>query len=221
MRRISGILIIAAFALCSCSPLHIVMDKSKKGERTILTSDQRLMGYKDGTISVALGCRIQGRDTVLAILLTSDADKGHCVFEKDDKLMFRLKDGEEIHLTNIYDKSAYESRTRVETTTNRTYDFGYTYSYSPWTGDIYITPYEISRMVPRTRTVKESASYALYFISLKQLGSICSKEIVKVRVELEDQDVDITSTSGLPDLFTRLANCLGERARTEFHREEF
>jgi len=221
MKRALVIFAVMALALCSCNPLRIVMDKNKKGERTILTSNQRMTGYHDGTISAALGCRIQGKDTVLAVLLTSDADKGHCVFENGDKLQFRMKDGQEISLVNVYDKSAYESETRVETTTERRYDYGYAYTYSPWVDGVYIAPYEISHMVPRTYTIKETKSYALYLITLKQMNNICTKEIVKVRIELEDQDVDIKDGSSMNDLFCRLINCLGTRARAKFQREEF
>jgi len=221
MKRVLVIFAAMALALCSCSPLYIVMDKNKKGERSIMTSTQRLCSYRDGVIKTALGCRIQGKDTVLAILITSDADKGHCVFENGDKLMFRLKDGKEIHLSNILDKKAYESETRIETTTTRVYDYGYAYSYSPWTGDVYLAPYEIGRMVPRTYTVKETASYALYLVSLQQILDICTKDVVKVRVELEDQDLDITDASNVSDLYTRILTCLGERARAQFQREEF
>jgi len=221
MKRTLIIFAAMAFLVCSCNPLRIVMDKNKNGERTIVTSEHRMFGYKDGHFSAALGCQIHGKDTVLAILLSSDADKGHAVFDKDDKLMFRLKDGHTITLSNVYDRSAYHTEVKTETYSERVVDYTFAYNYSPWVDAFYVSPYQINTFVPRTRTYRESTSYALYLLSLKELIGVCYGDVVKVRVEVDDGYAEQDPANGISDLFKELAECLGKRARADFKEQQF
>lgn len=221
MKRTLIIFAAMALAVCSCNPLRIVMDKNRNGERTIVTSSHRFFSYKDGVLDIALGCQIHGKDTILAILLTSDADKGHAVFDNGDKLMFRLKDGKTITLSNVYDKSAYETQTRVETYTERHVDYTYGYAYSPWADAFYVSPYQISTFVPRTHTIHESKSYALYLVTLKQMTDLCCNEVVKVRVQVDDGDADLDPAHGITELLNQIGDCLGKRARADFKLQEF
>jgi len=221
MKKSIIILAAAIMALCSCSPLRIVMNTTTPdGERTILTSDQPLFSYNQGQLTAALGCRIHGKDTVLAILVTSDADSGHGIFNKGDRIMVRFNDNSEFSIENLYDKE-FETHTETGVTNQMVTDFGYAYSYDPFLDDIYLTPYQINRMVPRAYTRKVSNSYALYLLNREQITSLMTKPIVKLRVEIENADLDMPYTDGLNDYFTALMSCLWEGIGNQFERSAF
>jgi len=184
MKKTIAIFAAAILALCSCSPLRIVMNTtSPDGERTIVTSDQPLFTYSQGQLTAALGCRIHGRDTVLALLVTSDADSGHGIFGKGDRVMVRFQDNTEFSIENLYDKE-FETHTETGVTQHMQTDYGYAYSYDPYFDDIYLTPYQINRMVPRAYTRKVSNSYALYLLNREQITSLMTKPVIKLRVEI-------------------------------------
>ncbi|MCQ2182092.1 MAG: hypothetical protein MJY89_01635 [Bacteroidales bacterium] len=218
------VVIIAAtiLALCSCSPLRIVMNStSPDGERTILTSDQHLFSYNKGELTAALGCRIQGRDTVLALLVTSDANSGHGIFDKGDRIMVRFNDESVMELTNIYDKE-FETYTESGVTQHMRTDFGYAYYYDAWTGSIDLTPYQINRMIPEAYTRKVSNSYALYLLSKKDIVALMTKPVIKFRVEIEDADLDMPNTGEVNNLFSAMMSCLKEDGiNKKFERSAF
>lgn len=222
MKKSIFILAATILALCSCSPLRIVMNTtSPDGERTIVTSEQHLFSYNQGEMEAALGCRIHGKDTVLALLVTSDANSGHGIFDKGNKLMVRFNDKSEIELKNIYDKE-FESHTETGVTQQMRTDFGYAYTYDYWTDTIDLTPYQINRMVPQSYTRKVSKSYALYLLTRKQITALMTKPVVKLRVEIEDADLDMPNTEGVNDLFTALMSCLMEEGvNKKFERSDF
>lgn len=222
MKKTIILLAAALMTVCSCSTLRIVMNTTgSNGERTILTSDQHLFNYSEGELTAALGCRIQAKDTVLALLITSDANTGHGIFSKGDKVKVRFSDNSEISLTNIYDKE-FESHTETGVTEHLKTDFGYAYSYDPYFGDIYVTPYQISRMVPQAYSRKVSKSYALYLLNRKEITSLMTSPVIKLRVEIEDADLDMPDTQGVNSLFTALMGCLKEEGiDKKFERSEF
>lgn len=199
---------VCLFTVSSCSPLRIIMNRTNKGERTILTSNLRLFSYNGGTISAALGTRIrQPKDTLLAVLITCDADSDHGIFDKDDRLLMRLTDGSQISLTNLYDKE-FETETTTNTTQDRVTSYGYDYTYSPWTGGVYVYPYEVSTFIPRTYTTKTSYSYALYLIPKQDLKDIIDKGVTKLRVEIENKELDMPNPNAAKQVFANLKACL-------------
>lgn len=220
MKRIITFIAFAAI-LCSCYPLTIVMNSTNsKGERTVLTSNQPLFTTSRGSFDVALGTRIAGRDTVIAVLITADTNDNHGIFNKDDKMMFKLSNGKVISLTNVYDK-AFDTHTETDVTQTPRTDWGYAYSYSPWSDNIYVTPYAINRMVTRVSTRKINNSYALYLISRDQLWNIISNQVTKLRVEVEDNEYDMPNTDNVSSLFKDITDCLiggvaVRRAKKEF-----
>jgi len=222
MKKSFLILSAAILALCACSPLRIVMNTtSPEGERTIVTSEQHLFSYNQGEMEAALGCRIHGKDTVLALLVTSDANSGHGIFDKGNKLMVRFNDNSVIELKNLYDKE-FESHTETGVTQQMKTDFGYAYTYDWWTDSIDLTPYQINRMVPQAYTRKVSKSYALYLLTRKDIKALMNKPVVKFRVEVEDADLDMPNTEGVNELFTALMTCLMEEGiNKKFERSEF
>ena len=201
----------------SCSPLSIVMNThTEDGDRIVLTSDKRLFG----DISAALGARVAEKDTVLAILVTYDGRSDHGVFSKGDKMLVRLGDQSVITLENVYHKE-FEEETVTNTTQERVSDFGYAYSYDPYLDDILVTPYQISHFIPRVTTSRITKSYALYFISKPQLGDIIEKGVIKLRVELEDSELDMPDTSKVPAVFQGMRDCLFDCLSKGIQRTEF
>jgi len=166
-----------------------------------------------------MGAKISGKDTVLAFVLTCDADSDHGIFDEGNKFMFRLSDGSEISLSNLYDKE-YEKDEGTSVSQQYQTDYGYSYSYSPWTDDIYISPFEVTRLVPRINHYKTTKSYALYLVTPKQLTDIITKGVKKVRVEIEDKDIDMTDTENVAPLISQLYECLkgglSKELRSEF-----
>lgn len=221
MKRIIISLAAAVIAVCSCSPLRIVMNTTNaEGERTIATSDQNLFSYNGNMLTAALACRIQAKDTVLALIVTSDANTNHGIFGKGDKIMVRFSDQEVIELTNLYDKE-FESHTETGVTHHMRTDYGYAYTYDVWTDSIDLTPYQINRMVPEAYARKVSKSYALYLLNRKQITDLMTKPIIKFRVEIEDADLDMPNTDGLNEYFTAIMDCLREGINNKFERSQF
>ena len=212
-------LFVVCFCLVAigCSPLRIVMNsKDEEGNRIVLTSDKRM--FND--VQMALGAKVAGKDTVLAVLVTYDGNSNHGVFAKGDKMLLRLADQSVITLENVYHQE-FEEETVTNTSRERVSDFGYAYSYDPIFDDVYITPYEISRFIPRVTTSHITKSYALYFLSRGQLNDIISKGVIKLRVELEDRELDMPNTSGVSDTFAGLRTCLYDCLRNGIQRTEF
>jgi len=220
MKRI--LVILAALSLmCSCYPLTIVMNSiNSKGERTILTSNQPLFSTGRGSFDIALGTRIAGKDTVLAFLITADTEDNHGIFNLKDRLMFKLGDGSKVVLTNVYDKE-FESHTETEVSEVPHTKFGYAYSYSPWAGDFYVTPYTINHMVTKVRTRKVNNSFALYLASKEQLANIIGKGVKKLRVEVEDNEYDMPNTDSVSSLVRDLSACLVSGIQKKHVRKEF
>lgn len=210
------------FALCiaaavSCSPLRIVMNsREPDGSRLVLTSDKDLFGDFD----IAMGAKVSPKDTVLAVLVTSTKRADHGIFDKDDRMMFRLSDGSEIHLNNLYHQE-YEKRSETETTTRRSVDFGYVYSYDPIYDDVFVNPVEMSRLVPEVRTRITTNSYALYLITRRQLMDIVQKGVVKLRIEYEMGEDDMPSPSSVSGLMGGIYECLKAGIESQTQRREF
>lgn len=175
-------------ALSACAPLRVISNTEKNGVHEICTSDIHLFDRFD----MAMGMRIEKRDTVLAILITCDKDSDHGVFDKNDRVLIRFADGEEMTLKNIYNKE-YHQETRTNYTTDTYYDDRLVYSYNPYTDKVYLTPVTFRTFVPRKFTTTSTLSYALYPITKRQYKSLSEKEIAKVRIEIENSDCDMPS----------------------------
>lgn len=224
MTKILSSLLAAAsliLAASSCSPLKIVMDSTNKGQRTVLTSDKNLFTVMTrGSFNIALGARVSPKDTVLAILLTADTDDNHGIFDLEDRLMFRLSDQSEVFLKNVYEKQ-FETTQQTNVSSIPKTDYYLDYTYSPWTGNIYVTPYEVNTMVTQVYTTKKNNSYALYLVSKHQMESIISKGVVKLRVEVEDQDYDMADPSSVSGLLSDMYSFLMESVRSKKQRSTF
>lgn len=215
--------IIAAVALmaASCSPLRIVLNSTDStGARSMLTSNKNLMGNFDGAVDIALGSRIEKKDTILAVLITIDADSGHGVFNKGNQMKIRLNDDSVIELTNLYDKE-YEEKEETYVSQSTRFQTRYAYAYDIFTDDIWVTPYTVSQMVPEVHTSKKSLSYALYLISKKQLNDIITKGVKKLRVEIENYDLDMPDPSGASATFKELYDFLRQEMNVTYKRTEF
>lgn len=211
----------AVITVVCCSPLRIAIDQTESdGSRYLVTSDQSLFHSGKGNVDIALGTKMMGKDTILAFLITCDANVGHGVFNKGNKLMFRLKDNSEIVLENLYDKEYEENE---ETRVSQTYksDIAWGYAYNPWSDDIYVTPYEVTRVIPQVNHYKTSNSYALYLVTWPQMSDLMTKGVKKLRVEIEDADLDMTDTEGVSSLFSQMFVCLRDAARKQVVRSAF
>lgn len=212
-------LTLAAALLCSCGAVRVAMDsRDKDGSRLILTSDKHIFNH----IDMALGAKItEQKDTVLAVLVTYDGRSNHGVFDVDDQMKFRLSDESVISLSNIYDKE-FETSTETFTTTERVAEFGYAYGYDPYTRSIYVTPYEASSFVPRVHTSTSTLSYGLYLITKTQLQDIIAKGVVKLRVEIENEELDmLTGTERIAPIFAEQYACLKESFANPHQRSDF
>lgn len=214
-------LVAVALATVSCSPLKLVMNSTdSKGVRTLVTSDQTLMSNFKGSMDIAMAARVEKKDTILALIVTIDANSGHGLFNKGNKMMIRLNDDSVIELTNLYDKE-YEEKEETYVTNSTRQRFDYAYAYDFYTGTIDVYPYMVNQMVPEVRTNTKNLSYALYLISKKQLNNVITKGVKKLRVEIENDDIDMTETSSVAGLFQGMYAVIQEglgknHVRTEF-----
>lgn len=178
-------LLVSVFA--SCSPLRAVMNSTdKKGVRTVCTSDIDLFG----SFEIALGYRAEKTDTLMGILVTCSKKSDHGVFEKDDLLQLRLKDGSEIELANIYERQ-FDKNVSTEYRDDLYYQNRIAYAYSPFYDEIYVTPVTVRTWVPRVYTRTSTKSFALYLVTKKQLMDIMEKGVEKCRIEIENEDCDM------------------------------
>lgn len=208
-------------AAASCSPLRLVLNSTdSKGVRTLATSNQPLMGSIQGSMEIAMAARIEKKDTILAVILTVDAESGHGIFNKGNKMMVRLNNDSVIELENLYDKEYEEKEETYVSNTTRTH-LDYAYAYDYFTGDIYVAPYMVNQMVPQVHRTHHSYSYALYLISKNQLNDIITKGVKKLRVEIENDDLDMPDSSGVSELFKELYSVLKEGMGTQYVRKEF
>lgn len=207
----------AILLLQSCNSLSLVLDKTDdKGARTMCTSDLSLFGEFD----VAMGAKTEKKDTVLAILVTCSKDSNHGVFDKSDRLLLRLTDGQEITLQNLYDKE-YDRETSTNSVLESRFDHRVSYTFSPWTGNVYVTPYTVEHLVNHVYTTTTTKSFALYPISKQQVKDIMDKGVIKLRVEIEDADYDMPHPEKVKDKFTKLYTFIHNAAATPFVRSEF
>lgn len=181
---------------------------NKQGQRTVLTPSKHL--FK--TFSVALGARIHQKDTVLAVLVTSNMDSSHGIFDKDDRLLMNLGDGSKVAIFNVYDKEYDKEKETVETTEN-VRSFGYAYTYSPYTDQVYVHPYEVNHFIPRTYTRTVTYSYALYLIPKDRLNAICDSGVTDLRIEVENYYYDMGNTKRVQKIFSDLRECMRENTR--------
>lgn len=217
----SLILLLLCLLFAGCSSLRIVLNtKDNDGKRLYATSDVRLFGFGGGDVSVAMGAKVGGKDTVLAIVVTCDKDSDHGIFCKDDRMMIRLTDSTTITLYNLYDKE-YEVQTNTVQTSEPVRAWGYDYCYSPWTDNVIVAPYEVYGFVPRTRISQKTNSYALYLISQSQIRQIIKSGVVKLRIEIEDRDLDMTYPENAAGIFSQLYYFLMENVRKGVVRSNF
>ena len=194
--------IFALSMLNSCGLLgDIALDTTDMdGVRTILTTNKHMMD----DIDVALGCRINKTDTVAGLLLTSDKNSDHGIFTKGERLRVEFADGEVITLSNIYDKE-YQKETNVSETDHIIDEqVGYDYTYSPYSGNVYITPHYFTAVVPERHTYTTTLSYALYPVKYSELLSMMNKPAVKVGVESESG----YSTMNKPEKFASIITAI-------------
>lgn len=204
-------------ALTACSPLRIAMNsKSPEGIRTVLTSNLHLFGDFD----VALGASIEPSDTVLGILVTCTRSSDHGLFDKGDRMKIRLSDGSVTELENIYHKE-FDREVQTFNTVDRVSQYGMSYVYDPIYDAVWVSPVEVSRMVPSLHTTTVSNSYALYLISRPQLADIISKGVVNLRIEIEDDECDMKNTSGLSGQMSDMYDCLKEGIVNGVRRTKF
>lgn len=191
MKKIIFASIILALALSSCAPLRVVLNTERNGVHKICTSDVELFGY----FEIAMGMQIEKADTVLALLITCGKNSDHGVFDKNDRLLVRFADGEEMQLRNIYNQE-YNKEVQTNYTTDTYYNDRLMYTYSPYTGEVFLTPVTFRTFVPRTYTTTKTLSYALFPITREQYGKLAGKEIEKVRIEIEDENCDMPYPRG-------------------------
>lgn len=186
-----------------CSPLRIAMDsRSEEGSRIVYSTDNSLSSQME----IALGAKVDAKDTVLAL--------------KGDKMMFRLSDQSVITLTNIYHKE-FEKETATHQTQEMVNNYGWAYAYDPIYDGVYITPYEVTSFIPRTRVDVTTKSYALYFIKENELQDIIDKGVIKMRIEIEDSELDWTNTGNISPLLAEMKTCLYERITKPAERSKF
>jgi len=190
-------------ALTSCGVSPLVLDKIYKGNHLALTSNSHVFTENGGSYDFALGTRMSEKDTLLAVLVTYDGDSKAGIFDKDDRLMFRLTDGTEFNLRNIYDKE-FESSDELVQTERLKSDYMVQYTYSPLTDMIYVDPVIVTRTVPEVYRVKKHNSYGLYPITKEQLSGIVTKGVAKMRVESQLGDNDVPHPGELSGIFKSL-----------------
>lgn len=207
----------ATAMIASCAAPHIAMNTvDNKGSRIICTSDLHL--FKE--FSMAMGAKVAPKDTVMALLITSNRDSDHGIFDTNDRLLIRLGDGSEITLTNIYDHE-FEKNQETSTTTSTEFTDLYSYAYDPVLDAVYVAPVTVRTMVPRTYTYTTTKSYALYLINKQQVHDIIQKGVVKLRVEVENDECDMASPQRTQKIVAKLYPLLMQSVETGVSRTPF
>lgn len=198
-------LVLATLVLCSaCSTLSIEMNTIENdGKHTICTSDIPLFG----NFEIAMGMQTSGKDTIMGLVVTCDKLSNHGVFAKGEQLMIRFEDGQEIKLTNIYDRE-YDKEVKEEKVYENRVDTRLAYTYSPWTDQIYVEPVIYNTLIPHTYVNTLTKSFALYLVSHKQMHDIITKNAVKVRIEIEDDDCDMRNPANFSPRIKKLYDFL-------------
>jgi len=213
MKKIT-LFLIAALALVSCGTPKIAMDTSIKGDRVLLTSDTKVARLNEGRITFALGAKLSKKDTIVALLVTCDADTGHGVFDRDDRIMFKYSDGSEVYLKNMYDRE-YESSQETHVSGTPVTTSGLYYAYGPWATGYWLYPGTVTAWVPQVYTTKTTNSYGLYPITKNDIKRAMGKEVVKLRIETNVGDVDIDDPKDIAALMKDLFQCLAEAAQNK------
>lgn len=219
MKKIILFSLVLVITSCS-SALKIAYNSHEDGKRTVMTSNVKLFNSQSYKFDIAMGARVSKEDTILAVLVTSDKDSDHGIFDKGNRLLIRFEGGEMIALSNLYDKE-FEENTETVHTTNKVTSYGYEYVYSPYFDAISVAPYEISTFVPSSYVRRTHYSYALYLLSKKQIEDICHKKVIKLRIEIEDKDLDMPNPENASAIFSELhafllPNILNDVKRSEF-----
>jgi len=205
----------------SCSPVKIFMDStSPEGVRKVVTSKQKLCKNGKGQIDITLGVKFDRQDTVAAVILICDANTGHGIFDQGNELKFRLGDNTEITLVNLLDKK-YDSHQETHTTETLEHSYGVAYAYGA--RRCFVRPYEVTYLVPETYTTNVSNSYALYLITRQQMTDIIQKGVVKMRIEIEDRDIDLegSDAGSVSAILKEQILCIRERVTNPVERKEF
>jgi len=223
MKRTLVIILAALLAVTSCDTVKIVMDStSSEGERKIVTSKTPIATVDKGKIYISLGAKISDRDTIAAVIAICDADCGHGIFNRGNAMKFRLNDKSEITLVNMLDKK-YETHRDTRVTETVKTGYGYAYAYGPRARRITVHPYQVTALVPEVYTTETTNSYALYLITKEQMTDIITKGVSKMRIEIENRDIDLTdySTKSISSIFDDMKRCLIEGVRNKSVRTEF
>ncbi len=206
--------------LGGCATLKLAYTDNNDGKRTVMSSNISLFSAKSYNFDIAMGARVSEKDTIMAVLITCDKDSDHGIFNKGNRLMIKLEGGEIISLSNVYEKE-FEEKSQVVNTTDRVNSYGYEYFYSPYDDAVYLSPYEVTTFVPRTYVRRTHNSYALYLISKKQINDICQKGVIKLRVEIEDKDIDMPYPEHAPAIFSELYTFISPIITNGIARSEF
>ncbi len=199
MKTRCAVILILATVLASCAPT-IVLDKTYKGSHVILTSDTDLYGFDGGEFDVALGMKASAKDTLLAVLVTYDGDTKSGVFDKDDRIYFRLNDSTEFSIKNMYDRE-FESSTEVMTTESLHQEYGFGYAYSPYMNAFYVTPVSVTRWVPEVYTRRIHKSKGLYLITKKEFNDVVTKGVAYLKIESGAGDSEMPDPSSVAGTF--------------------
>jgi len=192
--------------MTSCDIIKIVVNSTNAaGERRVMTSSPSFFRTDGYDVTIAMGAKMAGSDTLAALVVTCDAPVKTPLFEVGHKMHFRLKDGETIVLTNLLDRE-YESHT--EAGVHDRLQSGYGYAYSFWGPYIDITPYHVTTVVPEVYFNEVNNSYAVYPITYNQLYNIVTKGVSAVRIQTNTIDLDMPYTDKVAGLLHDLAVCL-------------
>lgn len=202
LKSIIAFLVITVF-VTSCNSLRIAVDTTAHGERMIVTSDADLFNFENATISAALGENINGRDTLMGILVVFDSDINKPIFNVGDKMVFTLCDNTSVTLTNLYDKE-FESETKTTVTDRPITTTDFYYCYDPVVDGVYLAPGTVTRFVPEVNVRNIRRSYALYPISKPELQDIINKGVASIMVESDFADMKSTHTEEFSQLFAEM-----------------
>jgi len=80
MKRIILFSLFLAIATSCSSALKLAYNSNEDGKRTLMTSNRKLFSAQSYNFDIAMGARVSAKDTILAILVTSDKDTDHGIF---------------------------------------------------------------------------------------------------------------------------------------------
>jgi len=204
---ISAITIMCLLAT-SCGTLKLATKaKAPDGSDFYATTEVTLFSQEGNDFDIAMGAKVNAKDTMLAVVLTSRMNRDHSIFKKGNKMKFSFHDGTGFTLSNMLD-SGFDVENSAIIAGQPVSGVAYGYYYDPWGGLLFGPPNEVHGFVPTLGVSRKSTSYAFYLITCEQVRSISNKELTVFMLEADGRKLESADPDNVKTVFSQLYSFL-------------